>query len=271
MLFHNGVDRGEAEAGVFARLSGAEERFEEVFLIFFGETKAGVSDGEEDVLAGAEMDLVVQRLGELQVFCSKGEAAAVEHGVTSVNGEIDDKRLELAAIGTNLAGGLRQVAVGFNGVAHETADQGHHLLKDNIEIERLGGSDILAADGEELIGEADGALGALNYLLDIFLERVFGLETGADEAAIAGDDGEKVVEVVGHAAGEAGDGFHFLGVEKLEFVMLAAGDVAAENLDGGIAMIIDAPGDGFHEDGGAIRAHHFLFKERTIETFECLA
>src|SRR5687768_15275952 len=46
MLFDDGIDRREAKAGVFARLCGAEEWFKKMFLIFLGESQAGVRKGQ---------------------------------------------------------------------------------------------------------------------------------------------------------------------------------------------------------------------------------
>lgn len=212
VLLDDGVYGGEAEAGIFAGLSGAEKGFEEVLLVFFGEAETGVGDRELDVFAWAEMDVIVKRLLELQQFRAEGQLAPVQHGIARMNGEIDDQSFQLAAVCADVARKVRGGGDSFDGVAHEPANQREDLLQDDVEVQRFRCSNIFTADSKELVGEADGAFGALNDLLDIFLQGMFAGETGTDQAAVAGNDGEEVVEVVCDATGEASDGFHFLAV-----------------------------------------------------------
>ena len=69
---------------------------------------------------------------------------------------------------------------------------------------------------------------------------------GQQQRGMAVDDGEDVVEIVGDAAGELADGFHFLGLAQLLFQaflrqgrLLAFGNIAHVQQGGGPAGIID--------------------------------
>ena len=87
--------------------------------------------------------------------------------------------------------------------------------------------DLLPAEGEELAGEAGGALRGLQDLLELAplgLARVAHQELGVPQ-----DDAQRVVEVVGDAAGQASDRLHLLGLQELRLQKLRLADVA----DGG--------------------------------------
>ena len=47
-------------------------------------------------------------------------------------------------------------------------------------------------------------------------------------SAVAADDGEQVVEVVGHAAGQAADGLHLLRLAELLLQLAALGDIDSD-------------------------------------------
>jgi hypothetical protein len=74
-----------------------------------------------------------------------------------------------------------------------------------------------------------------------------------EQAAVAADGLEEVVEVVGDAGGQRADDFHFLGLEELllEFVVMGlVGDVADEAADLGA---VD-PGGDLHQPVAAVGA-----------------
>ena len=79
-----------------------------------------------------------------------------------------------------------------------------------------------AAEGEQAMGELRGVAGALHGHLDRTDEPCgpfrsvagLALEPAADHVEIAEDDGEQIVEVVRHAAGELADGLHLLRLDQ---------------------------------------------------------
>src|ERR1019366_1866902 len=105
------------------------------------------------------------------------------------------------------------------------ADQG-------VEIERAGAADLAPSEGEQLLGEGGRALaGAANFLnrrsLGIVCRKVV-----EEHVAVAVDDGQQVVEVVGNAAGEASDGLHFLRLQQLFLQAAALRGIAQDSVYG---------------------------------------
>ena len=70
-----------------------------------------------------------------------------------------------------------------------------------------------------------------------------------DELAVAGDDGEQVVEVVRDAAGQHADGFHFLRLPELLLQLHPSGDIHQDGKLGGLAAVLDIVERDFDLDG----------------------
>ena len=54
---------------------------------------------------------------------------------------------------------------------------------------------------------------------------IVGAQAVQDQLAVAGDDGQQIIEIVRHAAGQHADRFHLLRLPQLIFQLAAAGDV----------------------------------------------
>ena len=67
---------------------------------------------------------------------------------------------------------------------------------------------MVAAEGEDLLGEPRGALGGLADLLEVLVLRLSRPEIAEQKAGVALNGGEQMVEVMGDAAGEAPEHLH---------------------------------------------------------------
>ena len=76
------------------------------------------------------------------------------------------------------------------------------------------------------------------------------------DLGVAADDHEQIVEVVSDAAGEAADGFHFLGLAELIFEDAALGDVFGDGFEdvGGLVAAGDGAAADADGDDGAVLA-----------------
>src|SRR5271155_1555175 len=74
---------------------------------------------------------------------------------------------------------------------------------------------------------------------------------------VSADDHEEIVEVVSDAAGEAADGFHFLGLAELVFEKAAGGDVFGDGFEAVGGLV--AAGDGAAADADGDDAAVFAF------------
>jgi hypothetical protein len=71
-----------------------------------------------------------------------------------------------------------------------------------------------------IAGGGDGFEGFAVGIIEGFLDE--------EEAGVALDDGENVVEIVGDAGGQLADGFHFLDLAQLIFQGVLLGDILGE-------------------------------------------
>src|SRR5439155_26733381 len=96
---------------------------------------------------------------------------------------------------------------------------------DGVEVEDFRLDDLLAAEGEELAGEGFAALAGLLDFAQEFALRIGAIEPAQDDLAVAKDDREQVVEVMGDAAGELAEDLHLLGEAALLVEQLELGKV----------------------------------------------
>ena len=96
------------------------------------------------------------------------------------------------------------------------------LMSDDalVEHDDLGRQDLPAAEGEQLSGQRRGAIGGVEDLLDVGVQRR-ALQGLHQQLRVAANRGEQVVEVVRDAARQPADRLHLLRVTQL-FLELAA-------------------------------------------------
>src|SRR5690606_12879424 len=79
-----------------------------------------------------------------------------------------------------------------------------------VQVQHDGLHELAASVVQQLARQGRRALDRMPYVLDPFCFTPLCLQIVRDQFDVAGDDGEQVVEVVGNAAGQAGDGIHLL-------------------------------------------------------------
>ena len=110
------------------------------------------------------------------------------------------------------------------------ADQAaQHLVRvddDRVEVDDARLQHLLAPEGEQLLRQRRGALCRLLDRLHVRpLVGLARVEAAEQEAAVHGDDGQEVVEVVGDTAGEAADCIELLRLVEALLELLAVADV----------------------------------------------
>jgi hypothetical protein len=124
---------------------------------------------------------------------------------------------------------------------------GEHLFElghQGVEVDRPRLQHLLATEGEELAGEARGAVGRLADLGGVLAARVARGEVFEQQVGVARDGGEDVVEIVRDPARQPAHGFHLLRLPELLLELHPLGDVApdAEDFDG--PAVLELGGDG---------------------------
>ena len=210
-LLDDAVDRREAEAGALAHLLGGEERLEDLAEHAGRNAAAGVGDRQRAVVGdrqdvGAELrDLVrLHRIG----LDRQRSAALRHHRVAGVDREVDDHLLELARVGADRPEVAAMLDDELDRLAEQPLQQVRHFRDDVGKLEHLRPQRLLAREGEQLAGQAGGAVRVRLDLLDVVIIAVAGRMPHQHQVAVADDRGQDVVEIVRDAAGELADDLH---------------------------------------------------------------
>jgi hypothetical protein len=115
--------------------------------------------------------------------------------------------------------------------ADQTPQHPLHVLDGAVHVQYPGLQDLLAAEGEELLGQGRRPLGRLQDVVDILAQARI-VEPDPEELPVSGDDSQKVVEIVGNATRQTAHGLHLLGLEKLCLEAAPFGDVHGEHKPG---------------------------------------
>ena len=185
-----------------------------------------------------------------------GDLAAVRHGIARVDRQVHHHLFGLPGIGLGAAELRVERGDELDVFANEPAHQLRHVVDHEIQVEDSGRQHLLAAEGQQLAREAGGAVGGFLHFFHAGAQRIAGLHLVEHQLAVAFDDGEQVVEVVGHAAGQPAHRFHLLRLAELLFQSAPLGDVLGDHLEAlEVALVIaQSAAAEPHGDGLAIFA-----------------
>src|SRR6185436_13016786 len=119
----------------------------------------GVRDAEHDEVSGNQ-SRVGARIAYIQrdVVRQDGECAAVGHGVAGVDDQIHQHLPNVTGVGFDTASLLAEHHGHGDIFINETMQHFVEIFHDRIELENDGVNILLAAEDEQLAGQADGAL-----------------------------------------------------------------------------------------------------------------
>jgi len=200
------------------------------------------------------------------VFRGDQESASGGHRVTRVDHHIQNHLLEMGAIDQRGPGGP-QIEPGDDVFADQPGKNAAQFLDGAVRTQRPGPGDFLAAEGEELPGQASRALRRFDDPAGVAHMRIFLPETRLQQFSVTADHAQQIVEVVGHASGEAAQGFHFLRLKKLRFEFALLGPV--EHHRENTLSLADADevgkADGEMLSARGIQELHLFVLHRTVE------
>ena len=229
------VDLGQAETGALVRSLGGEERFDHARQEIGRNAAAGIGDGERDIVAGGAVRRVVG--GQRNILRRNRYASAIGHGIAGIDREIDQRQFELGFVDADRprrGGNIDQeFDIDMHGAGQHVANGGNRSGEaDHGRVQRQRARErqqlprqILAAGRRHF----DGLQGAdVARLAQALLQAL----------CVPADDHQEIVEVVGDAAGELPDRFHFLQMGGLPLGVLQGGggfffrgDVPAGDVD----------------------------------------
>jgi hypothetical protein len=134
--------------------------------------------------------------------------------VAGVDHEIEQHLRELGGIDADVERFFAQFQHEFASAPDEPAEDGGVVADEGIKIDDRRMERLPAAEDEELLRQRSAlAAGGVDGVDLIEPGGVAG-EFGREDFAVAVDDGEEVIEIVGYAAGEAPDGVEALSVDE---------------------------------------------------------
>ena len=95
-------------------------------------------------------------------------------------------------------------------LSDEAPEHGPHVDYDGVQIQERRLDDLLPAECQQLARQPRTADAGLLNLRHVRLAGVVDGEIIQQQIAVPENDGQQIVEVVGHAAGESSDGLHLL-------------------------------------------------------------
>ena len=153
-LLDEAVDLRKPQARAVSDVLGREERIEGLGLHLRRHSAAGVRHGQHDILAGHHFGL---RGGvffiEMNIRGFDRQLAAIRHRVARIDGEIEDRELELIGIGMRPPNAAAQNGFDRDLLAEGPAQQVRHAGDEPAEIDRFGIERLLARKGEKPLGQ----------------------------------------------------------------------------------------------------------------------
>ncbi len=173
---------------------------------------------------------------EMAVGGLDGEPPAVRHRVARVDGEVDDRILELVRVDRGVPQPAGEHGLDRHRLADRAVEQFRHALHQPVDVDRSDLERMLAREREQALHQDGGALGGLAAIGEPAAHAFGPVEAPQREVEIADDGGQQVVEVVRDTAGEAADRLHLLRLTQCFLGLLAARDFVTQHLvDRGLA------------------------------------
>jgi hypothetical protein len=188
-------------------------------------------------------------------------------GVPRVDDQVHEDLLDLADVDAHQGQVLPQVRLERDAIADDAVQHAHRAPHHFVEVD-VGQLEHLAASvGQQLLGQLGGPAAGGEDLQHVRLQgRVLG-ERLEEEVRVGPDDGEEVVEVVGHAPGQLADRLHplcalelavevhrrFFGPLELDDLPGDIGEVADE---GEVTVVVVAVAVADPEDGHDLPSPH---------------
>ena len=174
--------------------------------------------------------------------CDRQAAFAI-HGIAAVDGEIDQRRLELRDVGDGMAVRIADFDVDLDAPADQRPDQLRDALDLGADIEDLRLQRLAAGEGEQLAGQFGGPFHGFRDGVDIAAAALLRQFAAAQEVGGGADDGQEIVEVMRDAAGELADGLHLLRLPQRFLALAALGDVDRfrHRADDGAVLVAQRP------------------------------
>ena len=136
------------------------------------------------------------------------------HGVAGVHRHVDQGRLELAHVSAHEAGVARHLDDDLDARPCHCVEHLAHSAQPGAHLEHLRLQRLPPGECQELAGQPRGAVDRVGHRFDVAQPARLEKARATQEVHGGADDGQQVVEIVRHAAGELADGLQPLALPQ---------------------------------------------------------
>ena len=172
------------------------------------------------------------------VFGLNGDFSTHGHGITGIDAQVYQNLLDLPPVGSYGPEVMAGDCLKRNVFADHAPEHFRYIRNYLIQVKIIEFEHLPAAEGQELIYKRGRAFGSLHHLFHFRVGRAVGTHIVQCQVGVSLNYLQKVVEIVGHTAGQLTDRLHFLGMAQLGLCLVplvfrlpALGDVPARSLE----------------------------------------
>ena len=232
VLGHQAVDGGQAQPGGGGAVLCSEEGLEEMAARGLVDARAGIGDGQHDVGAGVGVGMAFH-VGVVYrgIGGANRQLATSGKGLHGIPHQVHQSIAHLPGIHGHQSRGRIQ----FQAQRDAGAQKGHPgapaALHHRIEMHHPRADNLFAAKGQELLSEVGRPFPSLADGVHLLAGRIGFVEIACQQAGIAVDDRQQVVEFVRHASGQNPDSLQPAALANRRLRRLAACDIAVGAVD----------------------------------------
>ena len=209
-LAHKTEHHAQPKASAVAFALGGEEGFECALEGCLGHAHAGVGHCQAHVFAGLDAftDAIVRV--EDDVFPGDTDHALALHGIPGIDRQVEQRIFQLVAVDIDAPGILGQLHVDMNGFPQRPLQQLAQAGVDALRVVHRRRQGLATGKGQQLRGQLGptfhGGDGRGDATLHLGVVRFM----PGKQMQVASDHLQQVIEVMGHATGQAANRFQFL-------------------------------------------------------------
>ena len=206
----------QAQAVALARGLARVKGLEQMDHVRVGKTAALVEAADADIAAGSEIRMQGQVFGRGHVIVGPDQnRAALGHGIAGVEDQVHEDLEELDRVALFHLPGATQIALDVHARRQKRPQGSERLDKKLIDINGLTETLLVVAKKHQALGQLARAGDRHLDFAQLAVTRTVAVLLGQEQFHVRADDLGAVVEIVGHARGQVGDGLHLLGIGQL--------------------------------------------------------
>nr|WP_081423688.1 hypothetical protein [Pelodictyon luteolum] len=216
MLAGDAVDSSQTETGAAPLLLRREKRLENPLQRIAVHAGTAVSEREGHTVHRADLikNISRQQAGRNH-FCRNRKLASTRHGMLRIDGKVHHDLLDLPDVPLNCNHALGQCFLDCDILRQGSTQEGQEPPDDGIEIQHPEIKRLTAAESKQLADQVACTDPCAVDGPDILQSFIVRAELPVQNLGISENRRQKIIEVMGHAAGKPADGFHFLRLEQI--------------------------------------------------------